>query len=342
MRLNQKPRMAARQKGRMLLRLKAVQCLSMSEPDAARLIFRIESDPLFLKIRPFIRRRPERGGFRPLFDEKSGSIPAVHDIDWSGCAREISLIRKMGEEKFERYFLYGDIAFTPEEMAASTGLSAAEAADIKSFVFAASIREHRMPSGVDAAAGQAMSYSCLGRIELRGDEPELSWSLPHLARGRYEIDRPGLAGFQKNGLTPAELGKLPELLRAMELANLRHVSITRLVRLIARTQARFLSTGDSSDLVPFPPSEAARQLRVCPSTVSRCSAGRSLITPQNSELPLRFFMPNRRTVLVRAIGMLLSENPEATDACLARLLMARYRLRAARRTVNECRRPARP
>lgn len=326
-----------RQKAAAGLRLKAVQYLSMGEPELARLIFRLEADPLFASLRPFLRRGPAPGGsFYPLCETDGRGTELPADIGWEAHEREIALIRRAGQRAFEKYFLHGDLAFSEEETASATGLTPAEVRRVKAFVFAVSLQER--PAAARAPASAARP-SCLAKVVMAGGVPRLLWLLPQYARGRYEVDRPGLEKFMSS-LAAAERGPLRRLLGAVELINMRQGTVRRLVELAVRSQRGFLSGGGELSLAPFTPSAAARKLAVHPSTVGRALHGRSLALEDGREFPLEAFFPNRRSLAVLAVRGLLEERPHATDEELRRALESRFGLRLSRRTVNECRHAA--
>lgn len=331
---------AAKQKAGLAFRLKAVQLLSLSEPAVARLIFRLERDPLFEKLRPFIRREATRNArfSLPLKDD-SHIIRLSPDIAWSAYSREMALIKRIGQAKFEKYFLYGDFAFTAEEVSGLTGLSPAEVRRVKGFVFAISMQAHGLWN-VSNNTAQIQHYSCIAKIEFCKGRPVLSWLLPQLARGRYIVDSAALAIFRRSELTKEESARLAELLHTLEFLNTRRSIIKRLAELVAGVQSKFFASGDSYSLVPLTASEAARKLNIYPSTVSRAFAGRSLLTPQGAELPLAFFLPNQRAIAVSALSKILEARPGSTDKVLAEELLKKHNIKFSRRAVNECRRIA--
>lgn len=331
---------SAKPKAGLAFRLKAVQLLSLSEPAVARLIFRLERDPLFAKLRPFIHRESSKGArfFLPLKDDsRLGRLSP--EISWSAYNREIALIKKIGQAGFEKYFLYGDLAFAPEEVADFTGLSPVEVKQVKGFVFAVSMQQHGLWN-ISGNTAQVRDYSCIANVEFYKGKPVLSWRLPQLARGRYIVDFAALTTFRRSELTKEESDRLTELLGTIEFLNTRQLIIKRLAELIVGTQRRFFAAGDRSSLIPFTASDAARKLNVYPSTISRAFAGRSLLTPQGSELALEFFLPNQRAIAVGAIARILEARPEITDKDLADILQEKHRITLSRRAVNECRRIA--
>lgn len=328
----------AKQRAGLAFRLKAVQVLAMSEPDVARLIFRLERDSLFQKLSPFIRREAVRASrfYLPLKEE---AARADYGFDWSAYAREMALIKKIGRAGFEKYFLYGDIGYTLEEIVARTGLSLREAKQVKGFVFAVSLQEHVMPNS-PYNGGQVQRYTCAARVAVSGGKPVLSWLLPQLARGAYVVDLPALRGFQVENLTAEEAARLPELLGEIKLVNARQSAVRRLVELVAKVQHRFLVSGEAAELVTFTASDAARALKVYPSTVSRAVCGHSILVPDGSELALASLLPNQREIAINAIARILESTPAVTDKELADRLSRKHRIRLSRRGVNECRRAA--
>lgn len=329
---------AAKPKAGLAFRLKAVQFLSLSEPAAARLIFKLEQDPLFEKLRPFIRREKAKGTrfYLQLKDDSPG-LPVSPGIAWSAYRREMGLIKKIGRADFEKYFLYGDIGRTAEEVSDITGLSPGEVKQVRGFVFAVSMQEHGVRN-IPHAGAEVRHYACVARVEIEKGKPVLSWLLPQLARGRYIVDFAALESFRKSGLTGDEPGRVTELLKTINFLNARQSAVRRLVELVVEAQSKFLTSGDMEALVPLTASEAARKLKVYPSTVARVSTGRSLLTPNGSELPLEFFLPNQRLIAINAIAGILAARPGGTDKDLAKELSEKHRIKLSRRAVNECRR----
>lgn len=330
-------RASLKQKHSLAFRLKAVQLLSLSEPDAAAIAFKLELDPLFGKLRPFIRRESPRGSrfFLPLGNE-AGGIGAA--IDWSAHAREISLIKRLGREKFEKYFLYGDIAYTESELSKVTGFSINDIRQIRGFIFSVSMLDHGT-IGVIHRTAQSHHYSCIAKMEIHRGKPVLSWLFPQLARGRYVVDFPALTAYVKT-LSRKESSRALKLVGIIKTLNARQSAIKNLVELAVKAQQKYFLTGDEFELIPFTASEAARKLGVYPSTVCRAASGRSILTPQGSELPLAYFLPNQRLVAINAISGILESGRKLTDTELMHELRKQCGIILSRRAVNECRRIA--
>jgi len=330
-------RASLKQKHSLAFRLKTVQLLSLSEPDAAAIAFKLELDPLFEKLRPFIRREASRGPrfFLPLGDKAGGMGTG---IDWSAHTREITLIKRLGREKFEKYFLYGDIAYTEAELSQITGLSLNDIRQIRGFIFSISMLEHGT-IGVSRHTGQARHYSCIAKVELYRGKPALSWLFPQLARGRYLVDSQAVTAFA-NTLPKRETARILKFVSIIKTLNARQSAIQNLTQLVIKAQYKYFLTGHETDLVPLTASEASRKLGVYPSTVCRTASGRSLLTPEGSELPLVYFLPNQRSVAINAITGMLQSGRKLTDDILMKALVKQCGIYLSRRGVNECRRIA--
>ena len=299
--------------------------------------FKLELDPLFGKLRPFVRREAPRGPrfFLPLGDKAAGTGAGV---DWSAHASEITLIKRLGRARFEKYFLYGDIAYTEAELSRITGLSPGDIRQIRGFIFSVSMLEHGT-AGVSRHIAQSRHYSCIAKVEVHRGSPVLSWLYPQLVRGRYIVDFPALAAFAKT-LPMKETVRVMKLVNIIKALNARQSAIKNLTELVVKAQRGYFLTGTEADLLPLTASEAARKLDVYPSTVCRAASGRSILTPQGSELPLAHFLPNQRAVAVTAISGILQSPRKTTDTWLMQALRKHHGISLSRRAVNECRRIA--
>ena len=322
------------------LRLKAVQAISMAEPELARLIGRAEADSLFEKIKPFVSRLPfpQHRFHLPLDEQGVADRQAAGDIAWSDHEREMELIRRMGRELFERFFLLEDHESSSEEIASNCGITLEDVKRIQAFLFTLSLRSHELRLPVRGAAGR--HYSCIAKVELSAGKPAVIWMLPHLAFGRYRIDYAGLRAFRPRLATDEKL-RLRKLLGVLEAVNLRQNALWRAVDAVLSRQTAFLKSGRYADMEPLTAAALAGAVGVHPSTIGRLLEGRSLLMPWREELPMRSLLPNRKAVAVRAIQEVLAAGrDEPPDRELVRKLREDYRISASRRTVNEYRREA--
>ena len=82
----------------------------------------------------------------------------------------------------------------------------------------------------------------------------------------------------------------------------------------------------------------AAGLRLSPSTISRLIAGRSLKTPDMSEVPLRDFFPSKKEYIIDRIRKIMARPGAArrrlSDRLIACGLLERFGIKVSRRTVN--------
>ncbi len=327
---------AIKQKARLGLQLKLVRFISYPEPKLARLINRIETDPIFEKIRPFISRLPLGKFWLPLANWDAQNIQADDHIPWSEFSYEISLISKIGQKAFEKYFLYDDIGFTTEEIALKCHINCDEIKRIRAFLFTLSMQAHSFKHP-KLKSKNSVHYTAIAKIYLHNGIPKTAWKPPHLARGRYKIDYNSLKMLMNSRFTAGERKKASQILRMLELINMRNKTILHILESIIKIQRKFLKTDKPIDLTQMSPSALARHLGVYPSTVTRAISRRSMVTPQNKEFPLLFFLPNQKRKIIMAITETLVSGKKMTDFSLAAALRDKYRISISRRTVNNCR-----
>ena len=106
------------------------------------------------------------------------------------------------------------------------------------------------------------------------------------------MDREALERLRRSGgLTHEELGRLGPVLKAVDLFNWRKQGLQRTLEGIVKFQREFFSGGA---MKPLSQRAFAAGLCLSPSTLSRLIAGRSLKTPDMSEVRLRTSFPQKR------------------------------------------------
>jgi RNA polymerase sigma-54 factor len=99
-----------------------------------------------------------------------------------------------------------------------------------------------------------------------------------------------------------------------------------------------LKTGNEKYLVPYTQKELSRAIEVDQSLVSRALCGRSVLTPDGQEKPLKFFFPSKKNIRMDIIREIIrSEKRPLTDNAIKALLKEKYDIDVSRRTVNACR-----
>jgi len=351
--LNISAKLDTRLRGTLVARVQTAQLLKMGEPDIAKLIKEIESDPLFLKMlyppKPdwkIVRFQPHpRTSLSHAFYELNDQLlpqdtPAdvVQLLENRRGLRE--KIRGMGPEAFERYFLRADENLSPEEAGEACGLTPEEVRQVQDFLLEFSVHAEFFDRSSKSVPG--IRVVRLGRVQMTDDDVFIEWNSPHLARGRYEIQYDRMEELIRKGLlAPEEKRHLKALIHRLELVNWRQSALYRIVYLLCYTQRDYLAQRDTMKRRSITQRRMARQLSVAPSTVNRAVQGRSLILPWGEELLLEELFCSRKELCLDALDALDAADKDfkdRTDNELRERLKKSLGFTVPRRTVNTYRR----
>lgn len=340
------PRPSASAKPSLGARLRFMSVLSLSERQIAELVGRLERDGLFRRLlgaedpawrvvrrKRYARTRWAAGAFEMdegrLRDSRGADAPARLAED----ASLLPLLERVGREKFERYFVLAEEPLTDEAAAAACGLTADEARTLRDFALELAVRDEFFDPG--AAPRPSPPGSSLGEIYGEGDSFGVAFFSPHLARGRYEVDYDAWRRLRKaEGFRAEDARAGGELLRQVEMLNMRMDNLQRLLREALETQKAFLAGGGREKLRVLSLREAARRLNIASSTACRLASGRLVRLPWKEDVPLAALFPQKKEVLREVLDARGDEIAGRTDAEVQALLSEAYQLRVPRRTVN--------
>ncbi|MFI5349139.1 MAG: hypothetical protein ACHQ2Z_06320 [Elusimicrobiota bacterium] len=351
MKQSQKLSMQTRQRLTVMGRLRMADWIEMPEREFAHEVEKLEKDPLFQKlyfgdgrIPGAVRRQRWPGG------KLAGSFYEIDERTAAGGGERVGVeefaaergaalaaIKRMGQQDFERYFLHGEDALTLEEIGRRTNLSPAEVRSIHELVVELGARSEFEGKVATPTASPDRQAACLAMISLKDGAPAFEFYAPYWARGLYQIRFDLLEKWKSGGLSPEERRHLPALLKRLETVNLRQSTLFRLLEMIARLQADYLTNERAEDIRPISLRQLAKRLDLAPSTVSRAFARRSVRLVSDRELPLIAFVPGRRSVLRELLGQWLATDGAVTDAALAARLKSERGIDVSRRTVNAVR-----
>lgn len=317
--------------------------LAAAEPDFLELVRRLENDPLFRKLaspaggRQVISRARPGASYSWDYNLGDSRLLAAPDSSYisgellSARPEALRLARRLGAGDFEKYFLDENGA-APEEIRRATGLKAAEVSRIRDFVGAFLQAHENLP--VPAMPAERVRLVAL--VVRSGRRLELSYLHPTYARGGYKVDRGALERLRRSGgLTREELGRLGPVLKAVDLFNWRKQGLRRTLEGIVKFQREFFSGGP---MKPLSQRAFAAGLRLSPSTISRLIAGRSLKTPDMSEVRLKDFFPSKKEYIIDRIRRLAARPAAArcrpSDRVIACELREHFGIKVSRRTVN--------
>ncbi|MBI4422695.1 MAG: hypothetical protein HY554_03145 [Elusimicrobia bacterium] len=347
------PRLGVEGQQRLALlgRLRMAEWIQMPEREFAKQVEEIEKDPLFRKLffssgSGVIRRQRWPGGrfAGSFYDVNENVVAGGERVKVEEALGEradlLPLIRKMGRESFEKYFLYCEEGTALEEIARRTDLPVESVRRIHDLLLEIGAQaEFYLPA---RDPRMAQSYSCLARLSVEGDQPSYEFFQPYWARGLYQIRYDLLEDWKDSGrLEAAERKRLRHLLKRIEIVNLRQNTLFRILESLTGLQSDFLRSRRDDRKRPLSLRMLARRLQLAPSTVSRAVAGRSVRMPWGAEVPIITLMPGRRNVVREVLSRWLSEpGPRPTDNELSERLRREYGIQVSRRTVNAARHEA--
>ncbi|MEK7287081.1 MAG: hypothetical protein AAB091_00785 [Elusimicrobiota bacterium] len=350
------PRASLTTKGTLIGRLKAASLLSLPEREFAKLIVQIESEPLFQKLffpgksLPRVIRRQPWPGMRLAkgFYEAGQVAQATDGVNVEAFIAKhrdlIGLIKKMGQESFERCFLYGDDVRSFDDIVKISGLCLEEVRKVHEMILELSVEGEFCRGRASWDAGTRLRYTLIARLELDLAAPggvTVALVSPHLARGRYAVNHDALDFWEKQGtLIPEEKKRLRKLLQQIEMINIRQNTILRILEIIVERQADFLVTQKDFLRRSLSMRRLARQLKLAPSTISRAVCGRSVVLPWGEEAPAARLLCGNRQVLESVLKELsrVPENRRLSDRVVGERTRRDFNLAVSRRTINEIRR----
>lgn len=350
--LNQSVRPQVSQRTVLVGRVKMAQAIKMPESEWAKILGDIERDPLFQELldakadgRMIVRYK--RFGHTKI----SGQFYEMQDVDVAGSSGGIStealleqkkhllaLIQKVGQERFERYFLYREEGDTLEAIAQACTIGKEEARQLQDFVIDMSVQaEFYHPSALQKP--NFVKPTLVGRI-IRNDDGtfSISYFSPHLARGMYEIDRNALRRWQKaRKLDRTSASRLKKFVGLLELSNMKQGAFWRVIDLLLKMHKTYFETRDPSKLAAISLRKVAQKLQFAPSTISRVMSNKSVLLPWDREVMLADLMPGQRRVVLNILEKILSDGRNATDQVLAKQVEEQFQVKVSRRTITACR-----
>ena len=341
--MEQKQSLQMRQELRQVLRMEQATLLEMPEEEFQKLIARIERSPLFQRFyqqEKVIRRHrfPKTDIASSFYQLKAELVADNSSLDVESLLLDkkhiVDQIKKLGREKFERYFLFPESGMSEEEITRECNLAVAEVRKMNRLIDELSVlSEFYHPSALGSGE---VYYNRIASVERDREGFIIGYFSPSLARGRYGIDYERFEQL-KNSLTEAEIKEARQVLKRVELINTRKDTLTRILQAVVERQALYLESGDLKALLPFSQKELARKIGLAPSSVSRTVRGKSIDTPWGKEVPLKHFFPRPKSFRKELLRQLLKSEGIASDEAIKARLRERFGVAISRRSVANLR-----
>ncbi|MFB0527463.1 MAG: hypothetical protein ACETVT_01140 [bacterium] len=336
-------------------RIKLADLMELSESEFAKIIKKIESDPLFKKLFSpsdlqekavsYIRFPQSRlsKSFYELKEDIAIDRSSLNIESFLNSRKEtIPLIKRLGIDKFKKYFLYNDGELSYKDISLACNLAEKEVTKIMTLIDDFSIQsEFFNPSMINLDSN--IFYSKIAKIEKDNSRDfVISFFSPYLVKGRYWINYEKLAELKNRVFSQAELKKIDSLVYTLKAINARKSIIYQVIRKILKKQSVYFATGNPKDLVTLSQRELAKEIKVNPSLISRAIARRSIETPWGEEYPVKYFLPSRKKIIKRLITDIINDGKCIyTDEGIRKELRKAFNIDISRRSVASYRKELR-
>ena len=322
--------------------LKLAHLFEMSEPDFEARVRALEDQDLFRRLvafgvvtrKPydnarFSSRRLEGYELRPGGDGLSSLLDGNSDL--------VSLISRVGQERFETFFLR-DEGLSDQERAKSCGITCAEAHEIKELIDRLYVQAE-----FESAAPMAVSdrsISAVAGIELDGGKPVLGFFNRDLWKGSYRVDE------RKRAETLSALGRKEaasanRLLAELEFVERRKSTLYRVLELLIEVQAPYLSSGEPGQRRPLTQRAVAARLDIVPSILNRLISNKSVQLPWGLHAPLKVFVPSGKLLGRDYLYDLAVAMPDLSDEGLRFEMKRAHGFDLSRRSIAQYRKELR-
>jgi hypothetical protein len=330
-------------------RIKFASFLELKEEKFSRYIAEVEADPVFRKL-----LSPDNAGRRvvtckpfPRAVFAINNLPLEEQVSRDGSSVDVEvllsesggtadLIRKIGLDNFERFFIRGERPAEVKEICRECGISETEFQRVNDFINDLAVRsEFFHPSGL--ADETRISYTKLAELEYDGKSGfVINYFSPKYASGRYIVNIELLKELKKQkAFSSDELSGIGGVLEKIELINARKSTIYQIIAKIAEVQKNYLYSGDEKFLVPYTQKQLAKDIGIDSSVVCRAVFGRSLVTPHKVEKPLKFFVSKQSGLKQALVKKIIESRPgKLSDSDISGLLKEKFNMSVPRRTVN--------
>ncbi|MFC2060953.1 hypothetical protein ACFLUV_00405 [Elusimicrobiota bacterium] len=333
--------------------MKLSQLYGLPDSKFAEFINDIENDPIFNKLMyPQDRSRKaisyNRFPWTDLserfheFNEDIAIDNATFDIDSLIKEKKgtVSIIKRIGINKFKKYFLYNEYKIPDKEIADKCKITVPEIKMINDLINDVDIHSEFYSQSLILPEDN-IRYSKVAAIR---KEKSGSFSInifsPMLARGKYAINYGKIKEMKDKGIfLKKEIPKLDKLVKNLELINRRKGTIYQVIQYITNIQAEYLETADETKVTALIQKHLADRLHVYPSVICRIIKYRTIEMPWGEEKTMQFFFSNRKKEIQVIIKNLIKEEKDKifSDEQIRKKLENEHEIIIARRTVAKYR-----
>lgn len=357
LRLRQTSKVEPKQK--LSVNIKIGKFFEQNENEFAKFIIDIENTPLFQRLMYpsnkdekiiSYRRFPNTDLTRDFYVLNENILPSKNFLEIEPFLENykdtIDTIKRLGLEKFKKYFLFNESISNLEQICSECNLHIEEVKKINDFINEISIhtdfysRSTTTNYQSKTISNIYQNYHQIATITKNaGSNFMIYFSSPKYAQGRYIIDYDKLKKLKQNKkFTKQDLVSINKLLKNLELINVRKSTIYQILQFIINKQRKYLSSGDVPDLKPLKQIEAANEIGVHPSIISRAIYNRSVVIENIGEKPIKYFFPNKKYIIKNLVEKIITDAKYSlTDYQVKHILENKFNITISRRSINQYR-----
>ena len=347
-----------KQVAKLMGRMKLAELMSLPEDEFQGLIQEVENDSLFQKL--MLSRikviRYKKPPWTKIAQPKMLPLdPAITpsrdtlEVESFLAKKEdlVSTIKKLGVDRFKKYFLDGVPGITSEEVAQKCELPMETIKQINDFVDKFYL-ESKLTESVGDNRTSRIYYSTIASIDKDNGHLTIGYFSPEMAKGRYLIDFDRVEKIKKMGIfAKDEARKIDSLLNKLRLINSRKTTIYQVIQNLIEVQRDFLFSGDFKDLKPFTQVSLSRKMEVDPSSISRAVNRKAIRTSGGRQVSLKTLFPSEREIRKKFIRELIEEEKNRiqnksifkvySDEEMRIQLREKHGAFISRRSISDCR-----
>ena len=340
MELRQRQSAKTVQKTKLGARLKRTELAEMGEPEFARMVRELETDPLYRDLVAWNAITRKYFGGIAAARLITGSGGRERDVAGGGSVlpedgEAVRMIEEMGRETFVRLFLAPERAYTLDDIMRETGLPRARIEKIGGFVdrFILWTEPFSLPASPVPAVRPLRVIA-----EVRpgpGGEPVLEDMTFDLVRGRYVMRPENLERFLAQ-LPAGRRRAVNGLVVRMEWINSRRSLLYEVLDGIVRRQSAFFRSGREEEIAGISQRKFCEETGLEASLVCRVLKGRAVRTADGKIVPLRALLPGQGAASRALVARVLARDPDRlfSDAVIARVLARDFNVVLSRRAVG--------
>jgi len=313
--------------------------MSVSEQDFEKSILELERSRLFelfktsgiLYVSEFSKARYAAKQYAGYGLKLSGgSIGGL--IDGNGDV--VKLIQRIGQNKFEKYFLNPDVFDV--EILEECDITFEQLHQLREFVDKVYIQAEFEQTGAEPSSPAQQVFSLVAGFEVEDGRPVLVFFNREIWKGQYNIDKDKLGRYLK-GIPAKEARQIEKFVGKLKFLEKRKTTLYRVLEILMEVQAAYFVSGNPSARVPFTQRALAKQVGVDASVLNRLVSNKSIQLPWGTEAAMITLLPSAKEISSLKLQELIEKYPSFTDERLRQEMQFRYDVVLSRRSIAQYR-----